>query len=342
AEILTPVGLTEGTGYVGASTRRKLNILAGGETLSSSAAPLLSLSPTSTSIQTFPAPGASVPSTTPSSQNISFSFTKALSQGSADEEVKNLQILLNKLGFQVAQSGIGSSGNETDYFGNLTKQAVIKFQNYYRAEILTPVGLTEGTGYVGASTRRKLNALSGEKSLFFKTPVSQILSVIDNIDLISIRNALSKAVLSLQANDFKELIFNKGGKNVGISEFLPAIFGQSNPSLDKFFEENFASFVWINNNGGWPGYIFKLKSSISFNDVQNQLFQLEKTDKFDNIFIKLPGAIQQLFKDGKVNSAKTRYQLYSQPGAELNYGWKDNFLIISSSYGGFLEALARL
>ena len=312
AEILTPAGLTEGTGYVGSATRAKLNALAGsgGTALILSSSPAIS---TSSKIQ-------------------SSAFTKNLSLGLADEEVKNLQILLNKLGFQIAQSGIGSSGNETNYFGNLTKQAVIKFQNYYRAEILTPAGLTEGTGYVGSATRAKLNMLVGK-------PMSV---VIETVDLTSIRNVLAKSAADFTINDFKELVFKKGEKEINLSEFLPALLGQLNPALETFFEESFTAFVWVDNKGTWPGYILKLKPAISFNDVQNQFLQWEKTVKFENIFIKSPGAIRQSFTNGQINSVKTRYQLYIQPGAEFNYGWKDNFLIISSSYGGFLEALTKL
>ncbi len=85
-------------------------------------------------------------------------FTKDLSVGVTDSEVIELQKYLNNHGFVLTASGPGSLGNETNKFGALTKAAFIKFQNAHAAVILTPNGLTSGTGYFGPATRASVNS----------------------------------------------------------------------------------------------------------------------------------------------------------------------------------------
>ena len=86
-----------------------------------------------------------------------FTFSRNLTIGSVGEDVRILQKLLNDEGFIVSDIGAGSPLNETTHFGNRTKQALIQYQNFYRADILEPIGLTTGTGYFGPATINFIN-----------------------------------------------------------------------------------------------------------------------------------------------------------------------------------------
>lgn len=87
------------------------------------------------------------------------SLVRQLGPGIRGQDVKNLQKFLNAHGFIVATTGPGSPGNETMIYGDATARAISAFQEQYRAEILTPFGLTKGTGFVGDKTLKKLNEL---------------------------------------------------------------------------------------------------------------------------------------------------------------------------------------
>jgi hypothetical protein len=79
-----------------------------------------------------------------------FKFMKDLSYGMTNLDVLQLQKRLNSIpGNQIALTGAGSPGNETTYFGVLTRNAVIKYQLAH--------GITPPFGYVGIKTRTIMN-----------------------------------------------------------------------------------------------------------------------------------------------------------------------------------------
>ena len=77
-------------------------------------------------------------------------FTRNLTVGSTGSDVKCLQVLLNNNGFTLAQTGAGSPGMETSYFGSRTLAVVKAFQ--------VSKGWTPAN-QVGPMTRAVLNAL---------------------------------------------------------------------------------------------------------------------------------------------------------------------------------------
>ncbi|MES2409180.1 MAG: hypothetical protein V4509_02655 [Patescibacteria group bacterium] len=75
-------------------------------------------------------------------------------------DVSYLQNFLNQNSItRVADTGPGSDGELTNYFGQKTLDAVMRFQNLYSSEILIPAGITVPTGFFGENTRKKINAL---------------------------------------------------------------------------------------------------------------------------------------------------------------------------------------
>jgi len=91
----------------------------------------------------------------------SITFSANLRLGSEGVQVVALQKILNQdSDTRIADTGPGSPGYETSYFGSLTQTAVVRFQEKYARETLSPAGLVRGTGFVGMYTRTKLNSLS--------------------------------------------------------------------------------------------------------------------------------------------------------------------------------------
>lgn len=73
-------------------------------------------------------------------------------------DITSLQLALQYMGY-FPNVVAGKAFLPTGTYGGITKNAVLKLQNEYAAEILTPAGLTVGTGYCGAGSRAFINKL---------------------------------------------------------------------------------------------------------------------------------------------------------------------------------------
>jgi hypothetical protein len=87
-------------------------------------------------------------------------FKRNLYSGAIGNDVQNLQIFLNTHGFEIAKTGSGSRGKETQKFGTLTRDAVRKFQLKYLKEMLGPNAKpSQATGGFGPATRAFVNKM---------------------------------------------------------------------------------------------------------------------------------------------------------------------------------------
>lgn len=83
-------------------------------------------------------------------------FNTNLKIGDSGPEVQALQTALEKQGLTINQDE-KTAGS----FGESTASSAVSFQEKYRVEILSSWNLERGTGYVGITTRTKLNRLYG-------------------------------------------------------------------------------------------------------------------------------------------------------------------------------------
>jgi len=87
----------------------------------------------------------------------SFSLDNSLRRGLVgDPSVTLMQLALRKEGLYPPPGRTFNDCPITGTFGPCTEQAVIDFQEKYYQEVLSPAGLSSGTGFVGEATLKKL------------------------------------------------------------------------------------------------------------------------------------------------------------------------------------------
>jgi len=146
-----------------------------------------------------------------------FTWTRDLNNGATGADVMKLQQFLNSnADMRVAASGAGSVGMETQFYGPATAAAVSKMQVMYRADILTPGGLVNPTGFFGPSSRAKANALC---SATIVTPVDPV-DPVDPTDPTDPTYLSGEASLEVfEIDDAADDQVQEGNEDVEIGEF---------------------------------------------------------------------------------------------------------------------------
>jgi hypothetical protein len=162
-----------------------------------------------------------------------YTWTRNLQIGSQGDDVLKLQQFLNSdTKTQIAVSGIGSPGNEGMSYGLRTKQAVAKFQERYAADILSPIGLTKGTGSIGSMTRAKLNALCTTSA----TTTAQQLPT-SGADILTVTSPAQPAATLAPAGaggvPFTTFTLTTGSKDVTVNSVT---IERTGPGMDEAFD----------------------------------------------------------------------------------------------------------
>jgi len=101
-----------------------------------------------------PAVSSSAPQPQPIAESIT--INRKMIIGTQGQDVLMLQKYLNSMGFKLADSGPGSPGNETTYFGPVTREAIRKFQ-CAKIQVCSGDEYSTGYGVVGPRTRATLS-----------------------------------------------------------------------------------------------------------------------------------------------------------------------------------------
>lgn len=92
-------------------------------------------------------------------EETNFEFSQRISEDDQGEEVRQLQKCLMDLTEE--HSSLFPDGEVTGYFDSDTTEAVNRFQELFREDILDPHGFSNPTGMVAGSTQEKLNEFCG-------------------------------------------------------------------------------------------------------------------------------------------------------------------------------------
>lgn len=223
-------------------------------------------------------------------------FVRDLFVGISGSDVLDLQKILNSDSeTQISDSGVGSPGNETTYFGNLTKLAVQKFQIKYSDYVLKPIGLAVPIGYVGALTIDFLN------KTFVGNVSSENNTAIKN-DVLQTTQTSVKTNITNTTTDTTTL-------NLGQQLVTLKSLSQENVLVGQTFEINGAGF---------------LKTSEVYLSCGGKEIKIDGTEYVDSTKLKVTISNSSKVKNGI-------YLVYVQNALENDTRWNSPLFILVSN-----------
>ncbi|MFZ2949866.1 MAG: peptidoglycan-binding protein, partial [Desulfuromonadaceae bacterium] len=177
-----------------------------------------------------------------------YNFARSLTVGSRGADVMQLQQMLNmSADTQIASSGAGSPGNETSYFGGLTRVAVGKWQ--------AKMGISPTAGYFGPLSRAKAN---GTVTTTTTTPGTTPSTIPATGGSLSVAAAVQPAnglfVQSAARAPFTKVTFTAGSNDVTVSGITVERVGAAVDSV-------IAGVVLLDENGIQLGIAKTLNSN---------------------------------------------------------------------------------
>ena len=220
------------------------------------------------------------------SKEVPLLFKRDLIYGSEGNEVIELQKCLANPpagGKDVYPEGVISG-----WFGPKTKRAVIRFQEKYAKDILTPIGLTKGTGDVKPMTRKKLNQVCQEIPTE-TIPLKLTLTTSDKFPLVEIAEILKKQLENIGIEiEIKKASLSEIQTNVLTKRnFEMLLFGEALshiPDPFSFWHSSQIEYPGLNITGYKSTEADKLleKARGSFEKEERK----ESLEKFQEILLK--------------------------------------------------------
>ncbi len=181
-------------------------------------------------------------------------FDVNLGVGSSGSEVDALQTALQREGLLTGYDTSAAQGRFGSFDEGLASN-VVAFQEKYASEILAPWGLKHGTGYVGKTTRAKLNKLYG-----CSQPVQKSISIVapNGGEIWQAGNIVNIVNIEWQANGINKIRISLDNVSIGQVGFSYDVATSVDATLGKYSWALSKNFL-VDNPYFKPGKNFKIR-----------------------------------------------------------------------------------